>query len=440
MPLPMRGNVESPRQPASYRSWLRGDLELVGLLALATALLAVIDRLGGYEAPEARLALDTAVAVVASMVAVLVAIRFLVDGRLLDLLLSAGFVVAGLGTIAFGVVPKLTGGMVPSREAWAAICSQVVGAALIACAPFVGRRVTRRSRALLLGGAGSLLLLGAIWPVLTVTGFDDPLAGDDGSRAAVAVLGYAMLAVLALVAAIGFGLRFRRFGRDLDSWLARANGGNGFDSNVGDSSFTNCTAIENTGAFGFRLGGGATLLNCTASDNTSVATTSAGISAGGDSTVIGCTANNNRTTNGTLTSTTGIGISVGSGSTVKNCTVASNSADGIRLTSNSLVAGNMARDNGFSTGIGSGIHSTSSDNRIEDNNVVDNDLGIEVASSGSLIIKNSASGNTLNYVIAASNQYGVILDLTAPGSAAASGSSAPGTLTTTTNPWANFSY
>jgi parallel beta-helix repeat protein len=171
-----------------------------------------------------------------------------------------------------------------------------------------------------------------------------------------------------------------------------------------------------------------------------VATTSAGISAGGDSTVIGCTANNNRTTNGTLTSTTGIGISVASGSTVKNCTVASNSADGIRLTSNSLVAGNMARDNGFSTGIGSGIHSTSSDNRIEDNNVVDNDLGIEVASSGSLIIKNSASGNTLNYVIAASNQYGVILDLTAPGSAAASGSSAPGTLTTTTNPWANFSY
>jgi parallel beta-helix repeat protein len=100
----------------------------------------------------------------------------------------------------------------------------------------------------------------------------------------------------------------------------------------------------------------------------------------------------------------------------------------------------MARDNGFSTGIGSGIHSTSSDNRIEDNNVVDNDLGIEVASSGSLIIKNSASGNTLNYVIAASNQYGVILDLTAPGSAAASGSSAPSTLTTTTNPWANFSY
>jgi signal transduction histidine kinase len=201
---------------------LRGELVLVGLLALATALLAVIDRLGGYEAPEARLALDTAVAVVASMVAVLVAIRFLVDGRLLDLLLSAGFVVAGLGTIAFGVVPKLTGGMVPSREAWAAICSQVVGAALIACAPFVGRRVTRRSRALLLGGAGSLLLLGAIRPVLTVTGFGDPLAGDDGSRAAVAVLGYAMLAVLALVAAIGFGLRFRRFGRDLDSWLALA--------------------------------------------------------------------------------------------------------------------------------------------------------------------------------------------------------------------------
>jgi signal transduction histidine kinase len=218
----MRGNVESPRQPASYRAWLRGELALVVLLALATLLLAVVDRLGGYEAPEARLALDTAVAVVASMVAVLVAIRFLVDGRLLDLLLSAGFVVVGAGTVAFAVVPKLGGGLVPPREAWAAICAQVVGAALIACAPFVDARVRRRSRALLVGTAGALVLLGGIWPTLTLTGFDDPLAGEDGSRAGAAVLGYATLAVLALVATIGFGLRYRRHGRDLDRWLALA--------------------------------------------------------------------------------------------------------------------------------------------------------------------------------------------------------------------------
>lgn len=60
---------------------------------------------------------------------------------------------------------------------------------------------------------------------------------------------------------------------------------------------------------------------------------------------------------------------------------------------------------------------------------------------GNLIIKNSASSNPANnYEIAASNNHGAIIDLTATAAAAANGNSAPGTLTTTTNPWANFSF
>ena len=66
--------------------------------------------------------------------------------------------------------------------------------------------------------------------------------------------------------------------------------------------------------------------------------------------------------------------------------------------------------------------------------------GIDVDSTGSLIIKNSASLNTItNYEIAVSNRYGPIVDLTAPGSAAVSGSSAASVLTNT-EPNANFSY
>ncbi len=65
---------------------------------------------------------------------------------------------------------------------------------------------------------------------------------------------------------------------------------------------------------------------------------------------------------------------------------------------------------------------------------------MEVDGTNNLILKKSATENVSNYDIAANNRYGVIIDLTAAGSAAASGSSAPGTLTTTTNPWANFSY
>ena len=43
---------------------------------------------------------------------------------------------------------------------------------------------------------------------------------EDGARAAGAMIVFAALAVLALVATIGFGLRFRRHGRELDSWFA----------------------------------------------------------------------------------------------------------------------------------------------------------------------------------------------------------------------------
>ena len=209
-------------QRDSYRSWLLGLLALTCLLGLATLLLALIDRLEGYELPQARLALDTAVAVVAAMVAVLAAIRFLVEGRLLDLALSAGFFTSALGTFFFGVAPKLGGDPLSAREAWAAIAAQVVGAALIAAAPFVSRRVQGRARALALTIVTIVGVLLLVWAALTVTRVAGPLVGVDGDRVSSAVIGYAALAVLALVAAVGFGLRFRRHRRDLDSWLALA--------------------------------------------------------------------------------------------------------------------------------------------------------------------------------------------------------------------------
>lgn len=99
--------------------------------------------------------------------------------------------------------------------------------------------------------------------------------------------------------------------------------------------------------------------------------------------------------------------------------------------SNSFVNSNTASRNGSGSGIGAGIHSTSNDNRIEGNNVADNDRGIHVEGTGSLVIKNSASSNPANnYEIAASNNHGAIIDLTATAAAAANGNSAPGTLTT----------
>ncbi|TML18788.1 MAG: hypothetical protein E6G28_13130 [Actinobacteria bacterium] len=89
-------------QTQSYRSWLVGELLVVGLLASATALFASSQSLqSAYALPEARLAFDSTVAVVAVIVAVLATVRFRVDGRTLDLLLAGGFWSISLGTVAF---------------------------------------------------------------------------------------------------------------------------------------------------------------------------------------------------------------------------------------------------------------------------------------------------------------------------------------------------
>jgi parallel beta-helix repeat protein len=101
-----------------------------------------------------------------------------------------------------------------------------------------------------------------------------------------------------------------------------------------------------------------------------------------------------------------------------------------------LPANNTCTDNGLG-GDGSGIHVTNEDNHIEENVVIDNDLGIEVSGPNNLIIRNTARGNDTNYVIVATNKVGVIVS--APSSAAVNGSSG-GAGVGTTDPWANLSY
>ena len=120
----------------TYRSWLLGEILLVCLLASGTALFAASDSLkSAYELHDARLAFDTAVAVVATFVCVLTSVRFLVEGRTLDLLLAAGFWSIALGTVAFGLVPVLGGGSLAPAAAWQLVGARLLGAGLIAIAP-----------------------------------------------------------------------------------------------------------------------------------------------------------------------------------------------------------------------------------------------------------------------------------------------------------------
>jgi parallel beta-helix repeat protein len=227
-------------------------------------------------------------------------------------------------------------------------------------------------------------------------------------------------------------------------------GSNSGDAGIftgGDSNLSHCNASENgstaASSSGIQTGNNCTVSNCTASENTGSGASTFGIQTGTNNSVTDCTASLNTSTNGALTNATGGGIAVLNRSTVLHCTASQNKGDGIRAPTGCLLKDNTGQANGNGTGDGAGIHTTGSDNRIESNNVASNDRGIDVGLAGNLIIKNSASGNgptnNLNYVIAASNRYGPIIDITATGAAAVSGNSAADT-TTTTHPWANFSY
>jgi len=211
----------SPARPEAYRSWLVGELVLVGLLGAATAYFALSSSLGGYALPQARLALDTAVAVCATIVAILASVRFLVEGRVLDVLLACGFLSAGLGALAFGVGPVLGGGALTPGESWAGVGAQLLAGALVAAAPFVHRRVGSRPQLLAVGGVTSVLVLvGTAGGVVAVR--PEHAVEPGGGHSFPLTLAYAALALLGVLAVVGFGLRYRAHGRDLDSWLTLA--------------------------------------------------------------------------------------------------------------------------------------------------------------------------------------------------------------------------
>jgi signal transduction histidine kinase len=214
-------NVQ-PARADTYRSWLIGELVLAAVLAAGTAALVAASGFSGYDLPEAKLAVDTAIVVVACIVAVLAVVHFQVEGRLLDLVLAAGLALAGLGTLAFAVAPNVRAEPASAGDVWAAVAAEIAAAALVAASPFLARRSFRRGAALAVATGGVLVLLVGAGIAGRAAQGQLSLSGVDGARAAAPTFAFALLALLSLTAAVGFGLRFRRFGRDLDRWVALA--------------------------------------------------------------------------------------------------------------------------------------------------------------------------------------------------------------------------
>lgn len=228
-----------------------------------------------------------------------------------------------------------------------------------------------------------------------------------------------------------------------DCIVTKSGGGNAANEAIHagtGSSISHCVASGNQVTAGIRAGNGSTIVDCTAYQNVSSASVSAGIYAQFKCQVQRCVANENTSSASPATSETGIGITAGAGSLVEDCAANDNRGDGISVGNDSTVRNNNCDGNGIGTGNGAGVHALAQRVRIENNNVTDNDRGIEVDTAGCLIIRNSAGGNGNNYDIAANNVFGAVVDRRTPASGAVVGNGPVTSSLATTDPWANISY
>jgi hypothetical protein len=224
-------------------------------------------------------------------------------------------------------------------------------------------------------------------------------------------------------------------GCTLNHCIGSTNNGYGFQSN-GQTVFIGCIATGNKNGFYVATGGGAyaaSFTDCTATDNGAPGLAGFGFSCGIGAKVEGCIAFGN----------SGTGIVSGQASFITGCEVRNNALDGILVPNDCCVARNHVSGNGTAAGPVAGIRVTSDGNRIVDNSIIfNNDTGLKVNGISNLITGNSSRFHgTKNFVIAAGNRYGEIVDLTGTaGVAAVSSNAAASTLGGVASALANFAY
>jgi len=202
-----------------FQAWLGGEILLISLLGASLALfVARRDLQTEVNLPELRLVLQTIAAFAAGIIALLTGVRYSVEGRRLDLLLCTGFLVASVSTTAFSIVPALNGHPIHRPEAWAAVIGRTFSWVLIAAAPFVRGRSGSRALANTAIAASMVLLLS--WLALRSSASDLPILDPDAETPGLLTGSLAALALLNLLALVGFGKRFYERREDLDRWLA----------------------------------------------------------------------------------------------------------------------------------------------------------------------------------------------------------------------------
>jgi signal transduction histidine kinase len=215
--------VRQPPDRKRFEGFLWGQVLLFGLLGATLALFLVYPSLRRpYELPELKLVLATVYMLAGVLVAVLTANRLGVEGRRYDLLLCCGFLVTSLSWLAFNIAPDIARGSAHRTELWAAMVGRTIGWGLIAAAPFAQGRVRHRRTSLWTGVFWSVLVLVMVTVATHSLGVALPNLDPKRDPTVPASLtgALATIALLHLLAVIGFGNRFRRLGEDLDYWLS----------------------------------------------------------------------------------------------------------------------------------------------------------------------------------------------------------------------------
>ncbi len=194
-------------------------------------------------------------------------------------------------------------------------------------------------------------------------------------------------------------------GARYEDLILMENGGHGLDG--GRRVVVENVVARDNGNDGIYIRNGGTLSHCVAHTNAQ-----GGIDVDASGVIRECEADGNF-----------IGFDIAAASLIENC-VAQDNLYGIFAIADCVIRDNNCRQNE------TGINVTAGDNRIEGNSLADNDTGLRVGTgvSGNFIVKNTASGSTTNYGIAAGNAVGAIENVIG--------------LVGFTNvsPWANFEY
>jgi signal transduction histidine kinase len=202
-----------------FQSWLWGEILLIGLLGSSLALFVTRhDLQTKVSLPELGLVLHTVIAFAGGIIALLAGIRYAVEGRRVDMFLCSGFLIASVSIVAFSIAPVLNGEAVHGPEAWAAVVGRLLAWGLIAAAPFVHGRSGPKALANTI--VASCVLLVLAWLALRSWASGLPSLDPSSDTPGLLVGALSALALLNLLALVGFGKRFHERREDLDRWLA----------------------------------------------------------------------------------------------------------------------------------------------------------------------------------------------------------------------------